>query len=66
MLANDVPEADMQEGTAEGSISKCDLIQVTTLIYFYQNRNLTFHELLFPTFNKETRLMMLCKNCNIT
>lgn len=65
MLANDVPEADVQQGIAEGSINKCNLIPVTVLIYFYQNRNLTFHEMLFPTSNKDTRMMMLHKNSNI-
>lgn len=42
MLANNVPEADVHQGMAEGSISKGDFILVTVLINFYQNRNLTF------------------------
>lgn len=38
MLGNNMPEAHMQEGIAQGSISKYDLISVAVIIYFYQTR----------------------------
>lgn len=53
MRANNVPEADVHQGMAEGNISKGKLILVTVLINFYQNRNLTFQRVADSYIKKE-------------